>query len=308
MEYFSLLYKRRMMLRFYTIGRRLMSATILDGKAIANTICQQVGKQVAEFQQQIGRAPGLAVVQVGEDSASQIYVRNKRKRSQELGIFSVAHDLPVDTSEETLLQLVEQLNQDPQVDGILVQLPLPKHISTDKIIQAIDPDKDVDGFHPYNMGSLFTGKARLVSCTPLGVMEIIRSTGIEIKGKKAVVVGRSNIVGKPIAMLLLQKHATVTMCHSRTQNLNSECLSADILVAAVGQKFCVLGDWIKPGAVVIDVGINRDESGLCGDVAFQQAKERAAFITPVPGGVGPTTIAMLMKNTLKAAQLREERE
>ncbi|MCK5241646.1 bifunctional methylenetetrahydrofolate dehydrogenase/methenyltetrahydrofolate cyclohydrolase FolD [bacterium] len=285
-----------------------MSAIIIDGKAIANTVCQRVEKQVKEFKQQIGREPGLAVIQVGEDPASQIYVCNKRVRCRELGILSFALDLPANTTEADLLALVEKLNCDPQVDGILVQLPLPKQISADKIIRAIDPGKDVDGFHPYNMGSLFIGNPRLVPCTPLGIMELIYSTGVDIKGKKAVIVGRSNIVGKPITMLLLQEHATVTLCHSRTQDLAAECRTADILVVAVGQKFCVPGDWIKPQAIVIDVGMNRDESGLCGDVAFQQAKERAAFITPVPGGVGPTTIAMLMSNTLKAAQLREGRK
>jgi len=285
-----------------------MSAQILDGKALAADVCQRVEEQIEEFKQQKGRAPGLAVVLVGADPASQVYVRNKRRKSQELGIISFAYDLPSATSEDDLLALIKQLNHDPQVDGILVQLPLPGHIQTEKVIQAIDPDKDVDGFHPYNMGQLFIGTPRLVPCTPAGIMELIHNTGICLQGKRAVVVGRSNIVGKPIAMLLLQKHATVTVCHSRTEQLAAECMAADILVVAVGKKFCVLGEWIKPGAVVIDVGMNCDESGLCGDVAYEQARQRAAFITPVPGGVGPMTIAMLMANTLKAARLREEKK
>ncbi len=283
-----------------------MPAQIIDGKAEAQKIYADLPARVNAFRERNGRPPGLAVVWVGEDPASQVYVRNKRKKSEELGLASFKHDLPATTSEDEVLTLIERLNQDPAVDGILVQMPLPPQVSEEKIVHAISLDKDVDGFHPENRGRLFSGRPRFVPCTPAGIMTLLQSTGVALRGKKAVVVGRSLLVGKPVAMLLLQDNATVTMCHSRTENLDAECRAADILVVAVGKKSCVLGDWIKPGAVVIDVGINRDESGLCGDVAFEQARERAAFITPVPGGVGPMTIAMLMVNTLKAAEAREE--
>ncbi|MCD4814617.1 bifunctional methylenetetrahydrofolate dehydrogenase/methenyltetrahydrofolate cyclohydrolase FolD [bacterium] len=285
-----------------------MAATVLEGKPIANQVYARLTSQLTLFQEKYGRFPGLAVVKVGEDPASEVYVRHKRKKCEVLGIRSFAHDFPATVTEQTLLDLIDSLNGNDHIDGILVQLPLPKEIDANKIIEAIDPDKDVDGFHPYNMGKLFAGFPRLVSCTPLGIMEMLQAAGISLQGKKAVVVGRSNIVGKPIAMLLMQAHATVEICHSRTQNLAAECRSADILIAAVGKKFCILGDWIKPGAVVIDVGINRDESGLCGDVDYKKASEAAAYITPVPGGVGVMTIAMLMANTVKAARLREERK
>ncbi len=281
-----------------------MTAKLIDGRALANRIKQEVADEVKIMTQQLSRAPGLAVVLVGQDPASMTYVNSKRRVCRELGLVSFAHDLPDTTTEVELLQLVDRLNQQTEVDGILVQLPLPPHIHSDKVIEAISPDKDVDGLHPLNLGWLLAGHPRFVSCTPAGIMKLIQSTDSDIAGKKAVVVGRSNMVGKPIAQLLLQANATVTMCHSRTQDLGRECEQADILVVAVGQKHCILGDWIKPGAVVIDVGMNRDESGLCGDVAFEQARLKAGYITPVPGGVGPMTITMLMANTLKAAKLK----
>ncbi|MBN1595230.1 bifunctional methylenetetrahydrofolate dehydrogenase/methenyltetrahydrofolate cyclohydrolase FolD, partial [candidate division FCPU426 bacterium] len=266
-----------------------MAAKIIDGKALARAICQQLEHTIKDFVHQSGRPPGLAVVCVGEDPASKIYVRNKHKKSRELGISSWAHDLPAAAQEEDVMALVRRLNQDPGVDGILVQLPLPGHIRADRVIAAIDPDKDVDGLHPCNMGKVLLGSPRLLPCTPAGIMELIHSTKCQIQGRRAVVVGRSNIVGKPIAQLLLQEHATVTMCHSRTEHLAAECLAADILVVAVGRKHFVGGDWIKPGAVVIDVGMNRVENDWYGDVDFSRAQARAAFITPVPGGVGPMT-------------------
>ncbi|MEW6517090.1 MAG: bifunctional methylenetetrahydrofolate dehydrogenase/methenyltetrahydrofolate cyclohydrolase FolD [candidate division FCPU426 bacterium] len=283
-----------------------MTAQIIDGKAQAARLCGELQGQIAAFRARSGRPPGLAVVLVGDDEASHIYVRGKRKRGEELGFRAFTEDYPASVSEDDLLAVIGRLNADPHVDGILVQLPLPKHISSERVLAAVDPDKDVDGFNPANMGRLLAGHPRFVPCTAAGIMALIRSTGISLPGKKAVVVGRSNIVGKPTALLLLHEHATVTLCHSRTENLAAECRTADVLVVAVGKKFCILGDFIKPGAVVIDVGINRDESGLCGDVAFAQAREKAGHITPVPGGVGPMTIAMLMANTLRAAAQREE--
>lgn len=282
-----------------------MAAQVIKGKIVAEKMKASLESDVKEVTLKTGRAPGLAVVLVGNNAASQTYVNSKRRVSKELGIADFSHDLEATVSEKELLDLIEHLNQDNRVDGILVQLPLPNHISETKVLHAIDPAKDVDGFHPYNVGLLSTGSPVLVACTAAGVMELIKSTGVELKGKKAVVVGRSNIVGKPVSMLLLNEHATVTMCHSRTANLSEECLAADILVVAVGKKYCILGDWVKPGAIVIDVGMNRDESGLCGDVAFEQACQKAAYITPVPGGVGPMTIIMLMANTIKAAKQRE---
>jgi methylenetetrahydrofolate dehydrogenase (NADP+)/methenyltetrahydrofolate cyclohydrolase len=285
-----------------------MSAQIIDGKMLASRIRERTAQQVAEIRDRLGRPPGLAVIQVGEDPASQIYVRNKRNTSVQLGLNSFAYDLPADTREDALLALVTELNRRPDVDGILVQLPLPASIRADRIVGAIDPLKDVDGLHPLNLGWLCSGHPRLVSCTPAGIMEIIRSTDTVLKGKHAVVVGRSNMVGKPTAMLLLNEHATVEICHSRTRDLAAECRRADILVAAVGQPRLIPGAWVKPGAIVVDVGTTRLPTGLCGDVIFEEAKEVAAFITPVPGGVGPMTIAMLMHNTVRAVQLREEHE
>ena len=282
-----------------------MSARIIEGKALAAAVCERVGREAADFRTERGRSPALAVIKIGNDPASEIYVRNKRRKSREVGITSLEHDLAAETNESAALSLIARLNVDPAVDGILVQLPLPPQIHEDKVLSAIAPAKDVDGFHPQNQGKLLAGCPEFIPCTPAGIMEIIRSTNIAIPGRKAVVVGRSNIVGKPTALLLLQEHATVTICHSRTQDLARECRAADILVVAIGRRAFICGDWIKPGALVIDVGMNRDEQGLGGDVAFDQARERAGFITPVPGGVGPMTIAMLMSNTMQAARRGE---
>jgi len=254
-------------------------------------------------------APGLAVVLVGDDPASHIYVRNKERACKEVGIKSFEHLLPATVSEKDLLALVHQLNKDKHVHGILVQLPLPPHIHSEKILNAVSPFKDVDGFHPVNQGNLLVGADGYRPCTPLGVMKLLEAAGCDPKGKNAVVVGRSNIVGKPVALMLLEKHATVTICHSRTASLRDEVARGDIVVVAIGKPGIVHGDWIKRGAVVIDVGINRLPNGkLCGDVEFEAAKERAAAITPVPGGVGPMTICMLLFNTLKAAKDSLQRE
>jgi methylenetetrahydrofolate dehydrogenase (NADP+)/methenyltetrahydrofolate cyclohydrolase len=280
-----------------------MSAQIIDGKAIAASVRAQVAVKTRDFAARTGITPCLTVILVGEDPASQVYVRNKGKACSEAGILSRQIDLPPTVSEEHLLSLVGELNADRSVHGILVQLPLPAHIDEAKVIEAIAPEKDVDGFHPMNAGRLFTGGVSCLPCTPYGVMKMLEHEGVELKGKNAVVVGRSNIVGKPMAMLLLAKHATVTICHSRTAELEAVCRSADILVAAVGRAEMVRGSWIKPGAVVIDVGMNRNAEGkLCGDVAFAEAAAVAGKITPVPGGVGPMTIAMLIQNTLEAAE------
>ncbi|MCK5218723.1 bifunctional methylenetetrahydrofolate dehydrogenase/methenyltetrahydrofolate cyclohydrolase FolD [bacterium] len=282
-----------------------MTARIIDGKALAAAVYEKVGQEAGDFRVERGRSPALAVIKLGNDPASDIYVRNKRRKSQEVGIISLAHDLPAETNESAVLDLIAQLNLDPKVDGILVQLPLPSQVRAENVLLAIAPAKDVDGFHPQNQGKLLAGCPQFIPCTPAGIMEIIRSTHIVIPGRKAVVVGRSNIVGKPTALLLLQEHATVTICHSRTQDLAAECRNADILVVAIGRRALIRGDWIKPGALVIDVGINREKQGLGGDVDFDQARERAGFITPVPGGVGPMTIAMLMSNTMQAARRGE---
>ena len=256
-----------------------------------------------------GMAPGLGVVLVGDDPGSHIYVRNKEKACKEVGIKSFEHLLPATISEKELLAVVQQLNKDKNVNGILVQLPLPAHIRSEKILEAISPYKDVDGFHPVSQGMLLLGGDGFRPCTPMGIMRLLESVGCDPKGKNAVVVGRSNIVGKPVALMLLEKHATVTICHSRTASLRDEVGRADILVVAIGKAGLVRGDWIRPGAVVIDVGINRLPSGkLYGDVEFETAKERAAAITPVPGGVGPMTICMLLYNTLKAAKDSLQRE
>jgi methylenetetrahydrofolate dehydrogenase (NADP+)/methenyltetrahydrofolate cyclohydrolase len=282
-----------------------MAAQIIDGKAIAQKVRDEVKAQIPAFVAAHGRPPGLHVVLVGEDPASVVYTRNKEKASTEVGMRGVLHRLPADTSEAELLSLVAQLVEDDEVDGILVQLPLPKHIREDRVLDAVDPRKDVDGFHPMNAGLLSAGRSGLVPCTPRGSMRLLAETGAALVGARAVVVGRSNIVGKPMAQLLLAQHATVTIAHSRTRDLGALCREADVLVAAVGKAKMIQGDWIKEGAVVIDVGINRNAEGkLVGDVDFEPARARAGWITPVPGGVGPMTIACLLENTLLAAKAR----
>lgn len=276
-----------------------MAGMILDGKALAAK-CKEAVKKEAES---LARKPGLAVIIVGNNPASRVYVNSKRKDCEECGFLSEEYALPEETTQEELVALVEKLNQREDIDGILCQLPLPEGINEEAVLMAISPDKDVDGFHPMNMGALLVGKEGFLPCTPYGIMEILAEYGIDPKGKQCVVVGRSNIVGKPMALLLLQKHGTVTICHSRTANLAEVCRSADILVAAVGKVDLVTADMVKPGAVVIDVAMNRNEAGkLCGDVDYAEVREVASAITPVPGGVGPMTRAMLMKNTLLAAR------
>ena len=281
-----------------------MSAQILDGKALAAEIRSEVKTQVAALAEK-GVSTALAVILVGDDSASQVYVRNKIKACADTGIRSLEFRMPAETTQQQLLAKIAELNADESVDGILVQLPLPKQINADAVIAAIDPAKDVDGFHVANAGALVTGKQGFVPCTPFGVMRLIGKSGVNPRGKSAVIVGRSNIVGKPMALLLLAADATVTVAHSRTPDLCAVTRNADILVAAVGRAKLIKADMVKPGAVVIDVGMNRDENGkLCGDVDFAEVKEIAGSITPVPGGVGPMTIAMLMQNTVLAAQMR----
>lgn len=281
-----------------------MSAQILDGKALAAEIRSEVKTQVAALAEK-GVSTALAVILVGDDSASQVYVRNKIKACADTGIRSLDFRMPAETTQQQLLAKIAELNADESVDGILVQLPLPKQINADAVISAIDPAKDVDGFHVANAGALVTGKQGFVPCTPFGVMRLIEKSGVNPRGKSAVIVGRSNIVGKPMALLLLAADATVTVAHSRTPDLSAVTRNADILVAAVGRAKLIKADMVKPGAVVIDVGMNRDENGkLCGDVDFAEVKEVAGSITPVPGGVGPMTIAMLMQNTVLAAQMR----
>lgn len=282
-------------------------ATIIDGKAVSQKIREELKGEVERFKEEFGRPPGLVVFLVGDDEASKIYVRNKGKASEEIGIKSITKHLPAETREEELLRMIRECNEDDEVDGILVQLPLPSHIDESKVIEAIDPLKDVDGFHPYNMGLLLEGKANLIPCTPLGIMKLLEHYRIEVKGKNCVVVGRSNIVGKPAALLLMHSHGTVTICHSRTVDLPEKVGTADILVAAMGKPHYIKGDWIKEGSVVIDVGISRTPEGLKGDVEFEKAKEKASFITPVPGGVGPMTIAMLLSNTIHAAKMRRKK-
>lgn len=286
-----------------------MPAQLIDGVAVAARLRRSIADRVTSLRNAHGRVPGLAVVLVGEDPASQVYVRNKGKATVEVGMRSIEHKLDASTSEADVLALVANLNADPQVDGILVQLPLPKQIQTDRVLQAIDPDKDVDGFHPINAGRLMTGQPGLVPCTPSGCMVLLKEALPTLTGLHAVVVGRSNIVGKPIAQLLLQADCTVTIAHSRTRDLPAMCRSADVLIAAVGKPEMIRGEWIKPGAVVIDVGINRiptaeGKSKLVGDVATQEALPVARAITPVPGGVGPMTIACLLDNTLTAFERR----
>ena len=281
-----------------------MSAQILDGKALAAEIRSEVKTQVAALAEK-GVSTALAVILVGDDSASQVYVRNKIKACADTGIRSLEFRMPAETTLLQLLAKIAELNADENVDGILVQLPLPKQINADAVISAIAPAKDVDGFHVANAGALVTGKQGFVPCTPFGVMRLIEKSGVNPRGKSAVIVGRSNIVGKPMALLLLAADATVTVAHSRTPDLSAVTRNADILVAAVGRAKLIKADMVKPGAVVIDVGMNRDETGkLCGDVDFAEVKEIAGSITPVPGGVGPMTIAMLMQNTVLAAQMR----
>lgn len=277
-------------------------AIILDGKALAKK-CKETVKKEAES---LKRTPGLAVIIVGNNPASRVYVNSKRKDCEECGFLSEEYALPEETTEAELIALIQELNAREDIDGILCQLPLPKGINEEAVLMAIDPEKDVDGFHPMNMGALLIGKDGFLPCTPYGVMEILGEYGIDPKGKQCVVVGRSNIVGKPMAILLLQRHGTVTICHSRTPNLAEVCRTADILVAAVGKVNIVTADMIKPGAVVIDVAMNHNDAGkLCGDVDYEAAKEVASAITPVPGGVGPMTRAMLMKNTLLSARKRQ---
>lgn len=283
-----------------------MSAQILDGKALAAEIRSEVKTQVAALAEK-GVSTALAVILVGDDSASQVYVRNKIKACADTGIRSLEFRMPAETTQQQLLAKIAELNADENVDGILVQLPLPKQINADAVISAIDPAKDVDGFHVANAGALVTGKQGFVPCTPFGVMRLIEKSGVDPRGKSAVIVGRSNIVGKPMALLLLAADATVTVAHSRTPDLCAVTRNADILVAAVGRAKLIKADMVKPGAVVIDVGMNRDENGkLCGDVDFSEVKAIAGSITPVPGGVGPMTIAMLMQNTALAAQMRRD--
>jgi len=290
-----------------------MSATILDGKKLAESVRAEVAAGVSAFVAAHGRPPGLEVVLVGDDPASQVYTRNKEKAAKEVGIRGKLHTLPASTTENELLALLDRLNNDETVDGILVQLPLPKQIKEQRVLDAIRPDKDVDGFHPINAGLLASGRPGLVPCTPRGCMKLIAHAGVKLEGVRAVVVGRSNIVGKPMAQLLLADNATVTIAHSRTKDLAARCREADVLVVAVGRAELVRGDWVKPGATVIDVGMNRIElerspdgkkSKLVGDVAYEEAAKVAGAITPVPGGVGPMTIACLLENTLIAAKQR----
>jgi methylenetetrahydrofolate dehydrogenase (NADP+) / methenyltetrahydrofolate cyclohydrolase len=279
-----------------------MTAIVMDGKAVAAKVRGEVATRAKEFASKYGRRPGLAVVQVGQDPASSVYVRNKRKSSVEAEIESYAHDLPATTSQAEILDLVHGLNRDPRVDGILVQLPLPKGIDTDVIMDAVDPAKDVDGFHPVNTGLLAQKRPRLRPCTPFGVIRLAAEYGIALTGLRATVVGASNIVGRPMALELLIARATVTVCHTGTRDLAAEVERADVVVAAVGKAGFVPGDWIKPGAAVFDVGINRTADGkLVGDVEYAKAAQRAGWITPVPGGLGPMTIAMLLSNAVDAA-------
>ncbi len=281
---------------------------LIDGKAIAQKIRAEIAAETARLTA-AGVHPGLAVVLVGDNPASRVYVRMKEKACHDVGIFSDEHCLPADTDEDQLLSLIDRLNHDSRIHGILVQLPLPNHINEARVLEAIAPEKDVDGFHPYNVGRLVLGKPTFRPCTPYGIMVLLQETGIDLTGKEVVIVGRSNIVGKPVAFMCLQQHATVTICHTRTVDLPGKIAKADILIAAAGRPEVIRGEWIQEGAVVIDVGVNRVGDGkLVGDVEFAGAEQRAAHITPVPGGVGPMTITMLLKNTLESAQqtLRKE--
>lgn len=284
-----------------------MSALIIDGKALALTLREALAQDVKELERVSGIKPGLAAVLVGDDPASAVYVKNKKLACEKAGIYPQEHRLPASTTQEALLELIHQLNADSRIHGILVQLPLPSHIDSRVILQAVSPEKDADGFHPVNVGHLVGGEPIFVPCTPKGVIQMIDSTGESIAGKRAVVIGRSNIVGKPVAMLLLHRHATVTICHSRTKDLPDVVREADIVVAAIGKPHFVTAEMVKAGAMVIDVGINRLADGtLVGDVDFDRVKERAGWITPVPGGVGPMTIAMLLQNTLESAKRKAQ--
>ncbi len=291
------------------IRRKQKMSNIIDGKAVSRSVKDRIKEQTAQLKEKYGVTAGLAVIIVGDDPASRIYVNNKKKACEYVGFDSYEYALPEETTESELLELINKLNNDDRIDGILCQLPLPKHIDENVIINNIAPNKDVDAFHPVNVGKIMIGDYSFLPCTPAGVMELIASTGVDVKGKECVVVGRSNIVGKPMSMLLLHKSGTVTICHSKTKDLKAECKRADILVAAVGVPNLIKGDMIKEGAVVIDVGMNRLENGkLCGDVEFETASKVASYITPVPGGVGPMTIAMLMQNTLTAAKVNRNIE
>ena len=284
------------------MGRINMTAYLMDGKKLAQKLRENMKKEVVMLKEQ-GITPGLAVVLIGNNPASRTYVNSKQKSCKALGMKSLLIEFPDTISEETLLNKIKELNDDQSIHGILVQLPLPAHISDMKVIDTIIPEKDVDGFHPINIGRMMTGQDAFLPCTPYGIMELLHDSGISIEGKHAVVVGRSNIVGKPIGQLLLNEHATVTYCHSRTEDLTAYTQQADILIAAIGKANFITASHIKEGAVVIDVGINRDETGaLCGDVDFEQVKDKASYITPVPGGVGPMTITMLLHNTLQSAK------
>ena len=277
-------------------------AIIINGKKIAQDVRNEIREEALRLKAKTGILPGLAVILVGEDPASKIYVRMKEAACEEVGFLSREYKFPADADEGKILNIISDLNRDDEIHGILVQLPLPGHISSDSIIEAIDPGKDVDGFHPYNIGRLFTGNPFHMACTPLGILELIDRSGTEIEGKEAVIVGRSNIVGKPLALMLLARHATVTVCHTRTRDLPRVTGRAELLIAAAGRPEMITKDMVRDGAVVIDVGINRlDDGKLVGDVAFTEVAEKASYITPVPGGVGPMTIAMLLKNTLNAA-------
>jgi methylenetetrahydrofolate dehydrogenase (NADP+)/methenyltetrahydrofolate cyclohydrolase len=283
--------------------------TIIDGKAVARVIQTEIKEEVEGLKRRWGMVPGLGVVLVGDDPASHLYVKNKEKACKEVGIRSEEHLLPASISERDILSLIQKLNRNDEIHGILVQLPLPAHVRAERVLNAVSPQKDIDGFHPVNQGLLLAGGEGFRPCTPMGIMKLLDSVHCDPKGKNATVVGRSNIVGKPVAIMLLERHATVTICHSRTAQLKDEVGRADIVVAAIGKAAMIRGDWIKPGAVVIDVGINRLPSGkLSGDVEFESAKERASHITPVPGGVGPMTICMLLFNTLRAAKESLQRE
>ena len=285
------------------------SAVIIDGKAVSQQTREKIAVETKELKEKTGITPGLAVVIVGDDPASRVYVNNKKKACAEVGFYSEEHALSAETTQEELVKLVKELNSREEIDGILVQLPLPKPIDEKAVIEAISPKKDVDAFHEQNVGKIMIGNYSFLPCTPAGIVELIDSIGVDVTGKECVVIGRSNIVGKPMAMLMLHKNATVTICHSRTKNLPEVCRRADILIAAVGIAKFVKADMVKPGAIVIDVGMDRDENGkLCGDVDFESVKEVAGYLTPVPGGVGPMTISMLMKNTLTAAKERAARK
>lgn len=281
--------------------------SLLNGKILSKKLKEKLAIDVSQFIQRYGRAPGLATILVGKDPASAVYIKNKRLACEKTGIASYHKEFSADIDESTLAQYIVQLNNDSKIDGILLQLPLPANLNAQKLLNSIAPGKDVDGFHPYNLGKLLKGETAFIPCTPLGILKLLQEYDIKLSGKHCVILGRSNIVGKPMAMLLLQNNATVTVCHSRTDNIESYVQQADIVIAAVGKAKLVKANWIKPEAVVIDVGINRENDGsLCGDVDFNSVEQKASWITPVPGGVGPLTIAMLLENTLLAAQEHED--